>query len=212
MTSRVVDIILAAGRGSRVGGTKGALDIGGRPLIARLLDEVLASTVDGVIVVLGHQAELVEPHTTRPRVVAVTNHHYDQGQLSSLQCGLRALPEDAGAFLVHPVDHCLVTHADLDALVHAFRERGEPAALIARPTFAGGWGHPVLYSRQFAEEFLALSPDASGRVVYRRHMPQVVGVEVTSDATLFDLDTTDDLAEVRHRLKHQARRANREIR
>ncbi len=200
MTSPVVDILLAAGRGSRVGGTKGILDIAGRPLIARLLDEVLESTVDEVIVVLGHQAELVEAHVTRPRVRAVTNPDHDRGQLSSLQCGLRALGAEAGAFLIHPVDHCLVTRADLDALIGVYRRRGEPAGMIVRPTFSSGWGHPVLYARGYAREFLALEPASSGRVVYRNNLQHVVGAPVATDAVLFDLDTPADLEEARRRM------------
>jgi molybdenum cofactor cytidylyltransferase len=198
----IVHVILAAGAGSRVGGNKGALEVGGRPLLARLLDAAAASKVDRTLVVVGAEAERTIPLCARPKVAAVRNDAWRSGQTSSLQAALRALPPACSAFLVHPVDHCLVDAAVLDALADAFVAADAPAraTLIARPTFDGGWGHPVLYAAGYAPEFLALGPDEPGRKVYRAHLDRVVGVPVRNGDCLFDLDTPEDLAAVRRRL------------
>ena len=88
----IVDLILAAGRGTRVGGTKGLLDLGGRPLLTRVLDEVLGSAAAGAIVVLGAEAERVLPLTRRPRVQALYNPDFRSEQLLSIRLALKALP------------------------------------------------------------------------------------------------------------------------
>jgi molybdenum cofactor cytidylyltransferase len=192
----IVDVILAAGRGTRVGGTKALLDLGGKPLLARVLDEVLASRLSSAIVVLGSDAGLVMPLTRRPRVQALFNPDFRSEQLLSLRVGLKVLPKETRAFLIHPVDHCLVKRPHLDALVDAF-EAADPARAILRPRHAGRWGHPVLYAAPYAEEFLALKPAETGRVVYRRHLESVAAVDMLDDGTLFDLDTPEDLAAAR---------------
>jgi molybdenum cofactor cytidylyltransferase len=195
----IVDLILAAGRGTRVGGTKGLLDLGGTPLLTRVLDEVAASAVARAIVVLGAEAERVLPLTRRPDVHALYNPDFRSEQLLSLRVALKALPAAARAFLIHPVDHCLVRREHLDALVAAFGA-ADPATAIVRPRHGGQWGHPVLYAAPYAAEILALGPTESARTVYRAHLDRVIGVDVPDDGCLFDLDTPEDLAEARRRL------------
>jgi molybdenum cofactor cytidylyltransferase len=195
----IVDLILAAGLGTRVGGTKGLLDLGGRPLLTRVLDEVAASPVSSAIVVLGAEAERLLPLTRRPKVQAVINPDFRAQQSLSIRLALEALPAAARAFLIHPVDHCLVTRAHLAALVAAF-EKGDAATTIARPQYQGSWGHPVLYAAPYAAEILALGRDETARAVYRRHLDRVMGVDVADDGCLFDLDTPADLEEARRRV------------
>jgi molybdenum cofactor cytidylyltransferase len=194
----IVDLVLAAGRGTRVGGTKSLLDLGGKPLLTRLLDEVLGSTVSSVIVVLGAEAERVIPLTRRSRVHALFNPDFRSEQLLSLKLALKALPQETRGFMIHPVDHCLVKRHHLDALVTAFDGRDQSRAIV-RPRHAGVWGHPVLYAAPYAQEFLALPVSESGRAVYRRHLDEVVPVEFLDADCQFDLDTPEDLATARGR-------------
>lgn len=199
----LVQLILAAGAGTRMGGNKGVLPLGGRPILSRLLDAFEASRLDRAIVVSGAEAPAVEALCRRPRVLAVRNERWSAGQTSSLQTALSALPAGTTGFLIHPVDHALVDVATLDALVDAFAalppERRSTA--ILRPVFEGGYGHPVLYAAPYAREFLALGPDEPGRAVYRRRFDEVLAVPVADDRCLFDLDTPEDLARAELRIR-----------
>jgi molybdenum cofactor cytidylyltransferase len=57
----VAAIILAAGRSTRMGGPNKLLaELGGKPLVRLVTEQALASKAKDVIVVTGHQAELVE--------------------------------------------------------------------------------------------------------------------------------------------------------
>jgi molybdenum cofactor cytidylyltransferase len=198
----IVQVILAAGRGTRVGANKGALVVAGKPLLTHLLDAAARSRIDETVVVVGAEAERVEPLCRRPRVRSVRNVDFDRGQTSSLQTALRTLGPDVEAFLIHPVDHCLVGADDLDALIGVWRATAEAErpTRILRPTFGGEWGHPVLFAAAYGREFLAFRPDESARAVYRGHLARVVGVPVATDACLFDLDTSEDLVAAVRRL------------
>ena len=199
----LIHLLLAAGAGTRMGGNKGVLPLGGRPILSRLLDAFEASRLDRAIVVSGAEAPAVEALCTRPRVDVVRNVRWPEGQTSSLQTALGVLPRDATAFLIHPVDHALVDARVLDALASAFvalpQERRESA--ILRPVFEGGYGHPVLYALRYAAEFLALRPEQSARIVYRRRIDAVLPVTVADDRSMFDLDTPEDLARAERRLR-----------
>jgi molybdenum cofactor cytidylyltransferase len=196
----IVDLVLAAGRGTRVGGTKSLLDLGGKPLLTRVLDEVLGSNVSSAIVVIGAEAEKVLPLTRRSRVQALFNPHFRSEQLLSLKLGIKALPLEARGFMIHPVDHCLIKRHHLDALIAAF-EAGDQARAIVRPRHAGQWGHPVLYAASYAQEFVDLQHKETGRAVYRRHLDAVIPVDFLDEDCLFDLDTMEDLAAARRRFE-----------
>jgi len=198
----IVQIVLAAGAGVRLGGPKGALRLGGRSLVARALDARETSRVERSIVVVGADADRVAADAARPGTTVVRNDAWALGQTSSLQAGLRALPPEAEAFLVHPVDYALVDATALNAVADAFRDMpaAARATAIVRPRFGAGWGHPVLYARSYAADFLALAPSASAREVYRRRLDRVVPADVADDACLTDLDTPEDLAAARRRV------------
>ena len=95
----VTGIILAAGEGSRMGRTKQLLPFRGLKILECVIDSALASTLDRVVVVLGHQAELLKPMLERKSVEVVVNPDYRVGQSSSLKVGLKALSEETDAVL-----------------------------------------------------------------------------------------------------------------
>ena len=55
----VAGIILAGGSSSRLGRPKQLLPLAGRPLLAHTLDNAARSRLDELVVVLGHEAEVI---------------------------------------------------------------------------------------------------------------------------------------------------------
>jgi molybdenum cofactor cytidylyltransferase len=134
-------LILSAGESRRMGSPKALLLYQGETfldgLIARF-SEVCAP----VIVVLGHDEAAIRARLRlAERAVFVTNPEYRNGQLSSMQCGLRAVPEGVEGILFTLVDHPCVRSETLRALL------APPAALIVKPRYEGRSGHPVFFSR-----------------------------------------------------------------
>jgi choline kinase len=104
-------IVLAAGRGSRLGPATAAtpkplMQVGGRRCIDFALDALLA-VVDEVVVVTGHMADQVEAHlaahwSDKP-VTSVRNLDLEAGNLTSLRAARGAIGD--GAFVVTNADH-----------------------------------------------------------------------------------------------------------
>jgi len=191
--TKVRAIVLAAGAGRRMGGNKGLVSFRGRPLIEHVLQVIAASEVHEALVVVGSEAARLTPVALAAGARVVPNPNWEDGQTSSLQVGIGALPDDTDAFLVHPVDHALVTAEDLNALVRAFAESGEAPGFIARPVCGSVFGHPVLFSRSLADEFLGLEPGRPGHSVYRAHRDSVTLVPVDNPRIGVDLDTPEQL-------------------
>lgn len=190
--SAVRTVLLAAGEGRRMGGNKGLIRFRGRPLIHHVLDVIEASAVASTVVVTGAESEALGALLAEREVTVAHNAGWRSGQTSSLKAGIAALPADTDAFLIHPVDHALVTSPDLDALVAAF-EANADESLIARPICGDAFGHPVLFAAAYRDRFLALSSEEPGSMVYRSHRDEVVLVPVDNPLIDVDLDTPDDL-------------------
>ncbi len=188
----ITPLVLAAGRGRRLGGNKALVAVGGLPALIRILKAAMAAGIGCPIVVIGHEGDHVRrmAETERPAPTLIENPDPDRGQTSSVQCGLEVLPENATAALVWPVDHPLVTVDDVAAIVAAAR----PETNVVLPNHGGRNGHPVLLHRRLFPAVLALAPDAPLRDLVRRERGGTVFVPRPTDSVLRDLDTPEDLA------------------
>ncbi len=180
-------IILAAGVSRRMGRVKALLEYEGETFLDRLVG-ILAADCDPVIVVLGHHAARIEAgFERRAQALVVHNPDPDRGQLSSLACGLRAVPAGSEGVLFTPVDYPAVRPATVALLLESFRAGG-PAASVAIPVFDGRRGHPVCISGAVAAELLDLPPDSEARAVIRRHQADTCLVDVDDPGVVEDVD------------------------
>lgn len=165
-----------------MGSPKALLDFHGECFLDRLT-RLFAACCAPVVVVLGHEPEAIRCGLRHPeRACFVVNPDYRQGQLTSVQCGLRAVPPEADGVLFTLVDHPNVRGSTLERLIE---HRNAPVAI---PTFQGRRGHPVFFHRDLTAELLALPPDSQARVVVRRHASPASYVEVDDPGVLDDID------------------------
>ena len=159
---RIAAVILAAGRSTRMGGpNKLTAEIGGRPLVRIAAQEALASRARPVVVVTGHQRERVEAVLTGLDVKRVHNPDFAAGLSTSLKVGLTALPPEIDGAIVCLGDMPQVRASLIDQLTAAFDpERG---ALVVVPSIEGKRGNPVVWSRRFFPELMALEGDVGAR-------------------------------------------------
>lgn len=189
MTKRVAGIVLAAGEGRRMGRLKQSLPICGKTMLETMVDTALASSLQRVVVVLGHRAELLAPLLDKRPVTVVINREYREGQASSLKAGLRALtPEiDAAMFLLG--DQPLVSRETLDAIVTAYLKTTTP---IIAPFCGGRRGNPVLFGKETFPLIEDLQGDAGARGILIEHPEMVMPLPVEDTGIHFDVDTEED--------------------
>ena len=193
---RVGAILLAAGRSTRMGAENKLLaEIGGTPLVRIAAEQALKSKARPLVVVTGHQHERVQAALKGLDVTLVHNPDFAEGLSTSLKSGLSALPDGVDGALVLLADMPRVDAPLIDTLVGAF----DPArgALVVVPTFDGKRGNPVLWSRRFFADLMALQGDVGARHLIGSHAEAVTEVPVDGNAALTDVDTPDALKAVR---------------
>ena len=190
----IAGIVLAAGRSSRMAPHNKLLvrDAEGRAMVARVVDNLLASTARPVLVVLGHRALEVRAALQDRPVQFVTATDFEAGLAASLRAGVAAVPPDCSAALVCLGDMPLVTGGMMQQVIAAYApDAGRP---IVVPTYRGKTGNPVLWDRRFFAEIQALVGDVGARALLERHAGLVALQEIGNDAVLRDFDTVDSLA------------------
>lgn len=183
-------LLLAAGQGRRMGKPKALVE----DWLGRSVGVLRDGGCQAVTVVLGAEAAaavgLLEKQLEDPTGVdVVIAEDWEFGQAASLRAGLAALTySHADAALVHLVDLPDVGAAVV-ARVLASAGEAERAAL-ARATYDGVPGHPVLIGR---DHWVPLAADLHGDQGARSylHGHDAAAVECGDLATGRDVDTTD---------------------
>jgi len=192
MTPPVVSgLILAAGRSSRLGRPKQLLPLAGRPLLTHVLENAAASTLDEIVLVLGHEADRIRAAVGDLGQRLIVNPDYAAVQSTSRRAGLAALDPAAAAVVVLLGDQPQVGPAIVDALVAAFRGGAGPIVL---PLYGGRRGNPVLFARALFPELATVVGDEGARGIVRARGAEVVGVPVGDDPPPRDVDTEEDYA------------------
>ncbi|MBO1074452.1 NTP transferase domain-containing protein [Roseomonas marmotae] len=191
---QVAALVLAAGRSSRMAPLNKLLvrDAEGRPMVARVVDNILASGARPVVVVTGHERQQVEAALAGKAVTLVPAEDFASGLSASLKAGLAALPPQAEGVVICLGDMPLVPGAAIDRMLAAFDP--EEGRAIVQPSYQGRPGNPVLWSREFLPEMMALTGDTGARRLLVRHAERVAEVEMPDDAVLRDFDTPEALA------------------
>ncbi len=177
----IAAVVLAAGRSTRMGGPNKLLaEIGGKPLVRIAAEHALASRASPVIVVTGHQHEKVKAALADLPVRIMHNPDFASGLGSSLRTGVAAVPPEADGVIVCLGDMPQVDAALIDRLIGAFDP--EMGALVVVPVIDGERGNPVLWSRRFFPDLMAIEGDIGARKLIGRYGEVVAEVSVTGKA------------------------------
>jgi molybdenum cofactor cytidylyltransferase len=187
-------ILLAAGESKRMGQPKQLLTWQGRTLLQHSLESLIDSDADEIVLVLGHEADLIRKSLPALPVKIVINPDYRQGMASSLRQGLLAMDPGSEAFLVLLADQPGIGPEIINTLIRRFR-KADPKRGIVRPVYRGLRGHPVLIGARYLQEALQLQGDVGARRILLNHPEDILEIEVDQDAVLKDIDTPEEYQE-----------------
>ncbi len=205
----VAAILLAAGASSRMGEPKALVRWGASTLIEWELEQLRASCVDEIVVVIGSRAEAVRRTLGTIDERLIFNQRWPQGRATSLAKGASALlalrlaegRARPDAVVVQNVDQPAFAHV-IDRLVVSLTERRVEAV---QPTWVDGagvehGGHPVVVAGTLLEALAGVSEGSEGlRGALRAHPPLRVPMPHEPSVAL-DLDTPEALTEGRRLL------------
>jgi len=163
---------------------------GNRTVIEHVINTFLEAGIEDLVVITGGAREQVEKAVERYAVRKVHNPNYTTGEmLSSIQCGIREMREQAQAVLVCLGDQPQVQQKSVRAICDAYKAT---ASTLIVPSFRRKRGHPWLVARPLWDELLALEPHQTPRDFLKQHADEIHYVDVDNASILADLDTPED--------------------
>jgi molybdenum cofactor cytidylyltransferase len=190
-TISVAGIILAAGKGTRMGGGKMTAMLGGKALVRYAADAATAAGLKPVIAVLGHDASNVVTALDGVEFTSIHNPDFADGMATSLKAGIAALPADVTGALILLGDMPHVTPVIIQRLLKTFADNPEASAVV--PTAGNQRGNPILIGRALFASVLKLEGDMGARKLLDSAGKAVIEVAVDDVAILTDVDTSETL-------------------
>ena len=188
--SAIEAIVLAAGKGERMGAIKPLVEIDGRPALTRVIRTLREAGIERVIVILGYRAEEIEKKIDLSCCIVGENVSYESGMGSSLALGVSLVSPDAAGFLV--------AHADMPYVkaetVSKVTARALEGAKIVAPVYKGVRGFPVYLDCGCREELIpTLRGEIGARNYISQHEDDLVLVEVDDPGVTIDIDRPEDV-------------------
>lgn len=146
---QTIGLILAAGRGGRIGHPKALLEYDSGKSFLDIVSAALRKANAHVMVVVGYEAEAIKAR--HPELEYIDNPNWEKGQqFSSVKVGLAAaLEQGFDRVAIHPVDMPAVRASTFAALFKTnFAKDG------CLPEFEGAPGHPLILSMNAAKAVL----------------------------------------------------------
>ena len=184
--SKLGGVILAAGMSSRMKQFKPLMQVDGKSMIRHVVDLMHGAGAETVVVVTGHNRELIEAHLQDAGVLFAFNPDYAHTQqLESLRIGLAALSGRADRILISPADVPLVSPKTVRALLAL---KGD----FVRPMYHGEAGHPVVLDAALIPMLMTYSGPGGLRGAVENSPCTLTELNVTDQATVLDNDTPED--------------------
>ena len=184
-------ILLAAGQSKRMDGeNKLTKEIKGIPLIKLSVKNILASSVDELIIVLGYQKEIIEKLIDKnEKIKFVFNKDFESGMATSIKAGLNHLSKKTEAFFICLGDMPMVSHDIYDQLV---KSKNNKEVIV--PTYKGQQGNPVLFNKSMKEKVIDISGDIGAKKILKLNKDKILNLEIDDQSIVKGFNTQGDFS------------------
>ena len=184
-------ILLAAGQSKRmVSENKLTKKIQGVPLIKHSVKNILASSINELIIVLGHQREIIEKLIDKnEKIKFIFNKDFESGMASSIKTGLDNLSEKTEAFFICLGDMPKVSHDIYDQLIKS-KDNKE----IIVPTYKRQQGNPVLFNKSMKEKVIDISGDIGAKKILELNKDKILNLEINDQNITKGFNTQGDFS------------------
>ena len=184
-------ILLAAGQSKRmVGENKLTKKIQGVPLIKHSVKNILAASIDELIIVLGYQKDIIEKLIDKNKKIKfVFNKDFENGIASSIKTGLNNLSEKTEAFFICLGDMPMIGHDIYNQLIKPRNQKN-----IIVPTYNGQQGNPVLFDKSMKEKVMDISGDIGAKKILELNKDKILNLEINDQSITKGFNTQGDFS------------------
>lgn len=185
-------IVLAAGLSKRMGNiNKLLLQYKNKTIIETTLENILASSMNEVIVVTGHETEKVKTVVQHLPVTIVYNPDYEKGMTSSIQCGIEHAKENG--YMICLADMFIITSEEYALLKTVYEENfTSNTKYIYLPRYNNEKGNPVIFSPSYKNAILEHKEMEGCKAIVQSNKENIFWVDMPTNHVLQDMDYYED--------------------
>lgn len=199
MKNNYAAVILAAGYSSRMKSFKPLLPVGERTAIERSIEAVKGVGIKNIIVVTGHNRELLLPVLKKNGVPEAYNESYEKGMFSSIKAGVssakKAFSEIKGVVLM-PVDCPLISSKVISSVMQSADND-----YFCVPVYEGKKGHPLLIPEKYFDEICSYEGPGGLKGITDKYWGKMKRVPVEEEGCVLDMDTPEGYEEIKEFLE-----------
>ena len=195
----ISSILLAAGQSLRMKGENKLIkEIDGSPIIKYAVKNLLSSTVNEIVIVLGYEENLIKEIVgINKKIKFVYNKNFNEGVASSIKIGLDNISIKSEAFFICLGDMPNVNQNIYNKLIKSrlkYNKKLDPKYRkeIIIPTFEGKNGNPVLFSKYIKDKMMLIGHDLDTHKIIQLNKEKVLNVPFSNDGVLLDFNTVEN--------------------
>ena len=184
-------ILLAAGQSKRMNGeNKLVKKIQGIPLIKHSVRNILASSIDELIIVLGYQKEIIKKLIDKnEKIKFVFNKDFKSGMATSIKTGLNHLSEETESFFICLGDMPMVNKDIFNLLIKSKNNRE-----IIVPTYKNKQGNPILFSKSMKKKIMTIEGDVGAKKILELNKDKILNIETNDQSITKNFNTLDNFS------------------
>jgi len=185
----ISSILLAAGQSTRMEKeNKLTKEINGIPLIKHTINNILSSSIDELIIVLGHQKEIIENFIDKnDKIKIVFNKDFESGMASSIKTGLSKLSYKTEAFFICLGDMPMVKKQIYNQLI---KYVGNKEIII--PTYKKQQGNPILFSISMKDKIMNIEGDVGAKEILEKNKDKILNLSINDQGIIKNYNIVSD--------------------
>lgn len=191
--AKVAVVVLAAGAGRRAGRNKLLYEVDDEPLFLRAVRAAIHSEAGPVFVIIGDHAAEFEEALENIDVNVIYNPAYRSGIKTSINLGLKSVPNFCDGVLLLPADMPNITPQFINKMIKQFDKKTEKQVVTA--ALNGVKSNPVIWSRSLYDVADLVPENAELRPVLIEHSDYTKTVK-GDEYILLDVNYPNDLEQL----------------
>ncbi len=188
--AKIVILILAGGKGSRMGGIKQLLPWKGSTLLENAIKQAKMSNAAKTIVVLGAHTTEIKSKIKDPNILVVENQQWESGLGTSISCGVKYIQRNqinAAGVMILLADQPLIDTAYINKMIDAFNKSSNG---MVTTNYGIREGVPAVFDQRFFLELQALDQDFGARELIKKNSQ--LNLSIHPEGKALDIDTHED--------------------
>mgnify|MGYP001301867134 CR=1 FL=1 len=181
-------ILLAAGKSKRMNGENKLIkNFKGTPLIKYAVENILNSSIDELLVILGYQNEIVEKTIDKNnKIKIILNKSFESGMASSIKTGLNHLSQQTEYFFICLADMPMINSNIYNQIIK-YKNENE----IIVPTYKNLQGNPILFSISMKEKIKNIEGDIGAKKIIDMNKDKILFYETNDLSVIKDFNDSN---------------------